>query len=86
MKTDIRPNKTSQYIEKEKKTNKEQERDKSFIKTFLGKDVVITLRNKDRLKGKLDSVSQYELMLIISKKPMLIMKHAIDYIELADTT
>ena len=54
----------------------------SIIKNFIGKDVIITLRNGDNLKGKLETVSQYELLITVAYIPMLVMKHAVDYITL----
>ena len=66
---------------KEKKTNKEQI---SIIKNFLGKDVDIKLRNGNNLKGKLETVAQYELVITMSYTPVIVMKHAVDYIMLTD--
>lgn len=56
----------------------------STIDNFIGKNVSIMLRGGSILKGKLESVPQYELILTISYKPVIVMKHAIDYIELSD--
>lgn len=58
---------------------------KDLIRGFVGRDIVVTLRNKKSLKGKLESVTNYELLLTVSHEPVLIMKHAIDYIELTKT-
>ena len=55
----------------------------SVIKNFVGKDIIITLRNDNKLKGKLETVAQYELVITIAYNPIIVMKHAIDYIELA---
>lgn len=58
----------------------------SIIKNFIGKEIVITLRNGTNLKGKLETVTQYELMVTISVSytPIIIMKHAIDYVTLGE--
>ncbi len=55
---------------------------KDMVKGFIGKNVAIYLRGKKTLKGKLESVSQYELVVTMGQQPVLVMKHAIDYIEL----
>lgn len=65
------------------KTEKEKEI-KEIVKGFVGRNMSIVLRNKKMLAGKLESVSHYELLLTISHKPVLVMKHAIDYIELTE--
>lgn len=54
---------------------------KDMVKGFIGKNIAIYLRGKKTLKGKLESVSQYELIITINQQPVLVMKHAIDYIE-----
>lgn len=64
-----------------KDPKKEQQ---SIIKNFIGKDIVITLRGGEKMKGKLETVAQYELMVSISYTPVIIMKHAVDYISLED--
>lgn len=55
---------------------------KDMVKGFIGKNIAIYLRGKKTLKGKLESVSQYELVITANHQPVLVMKHAIDYIEL----
>lgn len=57
---------------------------KDITRGFLGRDMIVALRGKKTLKGKLESVSQYELLLTVDHKPVLIMKHAVDYIELVE--
>lgn len=69
---------------KEKKVTKAYGREQtSIIKNFIGKEVVITLRNGNNLKGKLETVVQYELLITIAYTPTIVMKHAIDCITLA---
>ena len=63
------------------KPDKEKEI-KDIVRGFVGRDMTVTLRGKKSLKGRLESVSQYELLLTVDHRPMLVMKHAIDYIEL----
>jgi sRNA-binding regulator protein Hfq len=58
---------------------------KEIVKGFVGRSVTVTIRGKKTISGKLESVSNYELLLTVKERPVLIMKHAIDYIEL-DTT
>lgn len=65
--------------EQDAKTAKEI---KDLVKGFIGRDVSIALRGKKSLKGRLESETQYELLLTISHEPVIIMKHAIDYIEI----
>lgn len=65
------------------KPDKEKEI-KDIVRGFVGRDMSVTLRGKKSLKGRLESVSQYEILLTVDHKPMLIMKHAIDYIELIE--
>jgi len=55
---------------------------KDMVKGFIGKNIAIYLRGKKTIKGKLESVSQYELVITINQQPTIVMKHAIDYIEL----
>ena len=72
-----------QKEKKEKKTTKTSRDQASVIKNFIGKEVAITLRNGNNLKGKLETVSQYELIVTMSYVPIIVMKHAVDYIALA---
>jgi len=55
---------------------------KDLVKGFIGRDISVALRGKKSLKGRLESATQYELLLTISHEPVIIMKHAIDYIEI----
>ena len=68
---------------KEKKVVKPSNNQTSIIKNFVGKDVIITLRDGKNLKGKLETLSQYELLITMTYVPIIVMKHAIDYIALA---
>ena len=72
--------------EKEIKDMIKEKEIKDIVRGFVGKNIIVSLRNKKILKGRLESVSQYELLLTVLHEPVLIMKHAIDYIELTDTT
>ena len=56
---------------------------KEMLNGFLGKEVVLSLRSGAKLKGRLESVSIYELVVTVSYKPVVVLKHAIDYVELA---
>lgn len=58
---------------------------KEIVKGFVGRNVNVVIRGKKTLSGKLESVSNYELLLTVKHEPVLIMKHAIDYIELIAT-
>lgn len=58
---------------------------KEIVKGFIGRNVNVVIRGKKTLTGKLESVSNYELLLTVKHEPVLIMKHAIDYIELITT-
>ncbi len=57
---------------------------KEVLSVFLGKEVNLSLRSGTKLKGRLESVSTYELVITISHKPVVVLKHAIDYVELAE--
>jgi sRNA-binding regulator protein Hfq len=57
---------------------------KDMVKGFIGKSVAIYLRGKKTLKGRLETVTQYEIIITINHQPVLIMKHAVDYIEIMD--
>ncbi len=92
MKTDLegreqKESKKEQVKEQKKEPKKEKKNNikerPSIIKNFIGKDVAITLRNGTNLKGKLETVAQYELVVTSAYNPIIVMKHAIDYIELA---
>lgn len=60
----------------------QKQRSLSVIDSFIGKDISIVLRGGNKLEGKLESVAQYEIIVTISHSPVIIMKHAIDYIGL----
>ena len=64
---------------KEKRVSNEHQ---SIIKNFIGKEIAITLRNGNKIKGKLETVVQYELVITVAYNPIVVMKHAVDYIEL----
>ncbi len=59
---------------------------KDIIKVFLGKNITVMLRGRKSLKGKLESVSNYEILVTADNLPVVIMKHAIDYVELTEET
>jgi sRNA-binding regulator protein Hfq len=90
MKTDIE-NVKEHNKEPKKEPKKEQKKEKkitykehpSVIKNFIGKEIAITLRNSNKIKGKLETVAQYELVITTEYNPIIVMKHAIDYIELS---
>jgi host factor-I protein len=77
--------KTQSKVQK-KESTKEKKNDirerPSVIKNFIGKEIIITLRNGNDIKGRLETVVQYELVITVAQKPVIVMKHAIDYIEL----
>jgi ribosome maturation factor RimP len=58
---------------------------KEIVKGFIGRNVTVVVRGKKTFSGKLETVSNYEIFLTVKQKPVLIMKHAIDYIELDET-
>jgi sRNA-binding regulator protein Hfq len=92
MRTDIENKEQIKEQNKEtrKEPKKEQKKEKksnikehpSIIKNFIGKDIEIILRNGTNLKGKLETVAQYELVITSSYTPIVVMKHAIDYLTL----
>ncbi len=57
---------------------------KEMLDGFLGKEVNISIRSGTKLKGRLESVSTYELVITVSHKPVVVLKHAIDSVELAE--
>ena len=59
---------------------------KEIVRGFIDRNVVVVTRSKKTFSGKLESVTNYEILLTVSHQPVLIMKHAIDYIELASTS
>lgn len=67
-------------------STKISDRNRDLVESFIGRDVMVVLKGENKLKGRLEAVSIYELMLTISQKPVLVMKHAIDYVEMVDTT
>ena len=82
-KENLAPKKENLAPKKEKKATKNSKDPVSAIKNFVGKEVDITMRNGNSLKGKLETVTQYELVITISYTPMIVMKHAIDCMTLA---
>lgn len=79
------PSKVQSRVQKtestKEKTNDGRERP-SMIKNFIGKEVAIILRNGSGINGRLEAVVQYELLVTTPRNPIIVMKHAIDYIEL----
>lgn len=76
------------YMQNDKHTQSNQSTPnvKEIVKGFIGRNVTVIIRGKKTLSGKLESVSNYELLLTVKHEPVLIMKHAIDYIELDVTS
>ena len=66
------------------KDTKETKVIKEMAKGFIGKNIAVMLRGKKILKGRLESTTNYELILTVNHKPVLVMKHAVDYIELTE--
>jgi sRNA-binding regulator protein Hfq len=97
MKTDTENNEQNRELKKDqskvqsktqkKEPMKEKKNDgrerPSVIKNFIGKEITITLRNSNGIKGRLETIVQYELVITTPRGPIIVMKHAIDYIELA---
>jgi sRNA-binding regulator protein Hfq len=79
--------KDDKYAQGNKPTQENQSTQnvKEIVKGFVGRNVNVIIRGKKTLSGKLESVSNYELLLTVKHEPVLIMKHAIDYIELVAT-
>lgn len=89
IKQDVRPYKETDDMrsdrEKENiKDTKESKNIKEMARGFVGKNIAVMLRGKKSFKGRLEATTQYELLLSINHKSVLVMKHAIDYIELVD--
>ena len=57
---------------------------KEMLNIFLGKDVNLSLRSGTKLTGRLESVSTYELVITVLHKPVVVLKHGVDYVELAE--
>jgi sRNA-binding regulator protein Hfq len=75
--------KNEKEVKQDTTANKEP-KIKDMVKGFIGKNVAIMLRGKKSLKGRLETVTQYEIIITINQQPVLIMKHAVDYIEIMD--
>lgn len=89
IRTDIRPERTElRDKEKDIKNDDKIPREiKELIRGFVGKNIIVQIRGKKSLRGRLESVTQYELFITSpAHEPILIMKHAIDYIELTEMT
>lgn len=67
-------------VREPKKDNKEVREQVNMVKGLIGKDIAITLRGGKELKGKLEAVTQYELVITILQSPVIVMKHAVDCI------
>lgn len=90
MRQDMRGQDTRQDMRQERDNRPMQEdrptqNIKEIVKGFIGRNVTVIVRGKKTLSGKLETVSNYEILLTVKQKPVLIMKHAIDYIELDET-
>lgn len=81
---DIRDSKSVQS-DKRIQEDKPIQNIKEIVKGFIGREVTVVTRSKKTLSGKLESVSNYELLLTVDHDPVIIMKHAVDYIELVAT-
>lgn len=58
---------------------------KEIVRGFIGRNVTVVVRGKKTLSGKLELVTNYEILLTVKHESVIIMKHAIDYIELSAT-
>jgi len=57
--------------------------DREFSKPLfllLGKNVVVVLRNREVLYGRLKGIGQYELLLENDGKKVVVFKHAVEYL------
>ncbi|ACX72829.1 MAG: RNA-binding protein hfq [Methanococci archaeon] len=52
-----------------------------YARRLNGKNVKIFLRNGEVLDAEVNGVSNYEIMVKVGERNLLIFKHAIDYIE-----
>lgn len=75
---DIRQERDDKYMQDDRPIQNVKE----IVRGFIGRNVNIVIRGKKTLSGKLESVSNYELLITVKNEPVLIMKHAVDYIEL----
>jgi hypothetical protein len=86
-----RDKKNNRYVqdiksENVKKGNKPGQDIKEIVKGFVGRNIIVVTRGKKSLSGKLESVSNYELLLTVNHEPVIVMKHAVDYISLTATS
>lgn len=79
-----RPEGQAQPQQKQKQKPYYRPQPQDTISGFVGKDVVLTLRGGSKLKGRLESVTQYDVVITASYKPIIVLKHAIDYVELSE--
>ncbi|WP_423793451.1 RNA chaperone Hfq [Methanocaldococcus indicus] len=60
---------------------KRQQQNFEYARRLNGKKVKIHLRNGEILEAEVTGVSNYEIIIKIDDKEILVYKHAIDYIE-----
>lgn len=91
-----RPEGKAEQVEQKPQQKPEKKQDKKWqtrpqaqpqdtLKGFVGKDVVLTLRGGSKLQGRLESVAQFDIVITASYKPIIVLKHAVDYVELAES-
>ncbi|WP_456420124.1 RNA chaperone Hfq [Methanocaldococcus infernus] len=62
-------------------TQKKQIQNFEYARKLRGKNVKIFLRNGEVLDAEVTGVSNYEIIVKVENRNLLIFKHAIDYIE-----
>lgn len=70
------------YQDRRDKFNKSPKRDPELLMAFLHKNVILNIRSGKVLKGRLEAMSQFDLVLTIANRPVTVFKHAIDFAEL----
>ena len=69
----------------QKDRNRQPVQKADTLDIFKNKDIEIHIRNGDVLIGRLEMVRQYDIVVTIDELPVVIFKHGVNYIKLADS-
>lgn len=59
-------------------------RPSEMLMGFEGRNVIIWMRNGTTIKGVLEKSAKYDIIVSVLHRPVIILKHAIDKVELSD--
>ncbi|ENN96698.1 hypothetical protein J422_00976 [Methanocaldococcus villosus KIN24-T80] len=73
-----------QKKQEQRRPKRPQQQNFEYVRRLNGKKVKIFLRNGEVLDAEITGISNYEIVVKVGERNLLIYKHAVDYIEFSE--